>query len=163
MLTELIVAATALNGLLAGASLDQSIKQLPSRHRTGVSTYAAYTRGADLGSGIAWYAILANSAAILTVVAALVGWRTHVSHRLETLLLLGAASAIGHTLATLMAAPTMFSTRKVGLDDERTLAQLFDRFARWQALRAALQVLAFALTLWSMAVALHQLPARQPW
>lgn len=154
MLTQLIVAATALNGLLAGASLDQSIKQLPSRHRTGVSTYAAYARGADLGSGIAWYAVLANSAAIFTVAAGGLGWRTHASHQLLIPLLLASAASVGHTLVTLKAAPTMLSTRKVALDDTRALATLFNRFARWQALRATLQVLAFALTLWSLWVVL---------
>jgi len=32
----LLLAAAGANGLLAGASLDQSIKQLPARHRIGV-------------------------------------------------------------------------------------------------------------------------------
>ena len=153
-LIAVIFLAAALNGLLAGASLDQSIKQLPSRHRTGVSIYAAYARGADLGSGIAWYAILANAAAILTVMAGVIGWRAGVSHRLATPLLLGAAASIGHSLATLKAAPTMFSTRNVALEDEASLARLFDRFAQWQALRATLQVLTFVVTLWSLKVAL---------
>ena len=33
--SALVLAATAADGLLAGASLDQSIKQLPARHRIG--------------------------------------------------------------------------------------------------------------------------------
>jgi hypothetical protein len=37
-----VAALTA--GLLAGASLDQSIKQLPARHRIGVEAFAAYSR-----------------------------------------------------------------------------------------------------------------------
>jgi hypothetical protein len=39
-LLTLLIAATALNGLLAGASLDQSIKQLPARRRIGVLSYS---------------------------------------------------------------------------------------------------------------------------
>lgn len=39
----LALAATAADGLLAGASLDQSLKQLPARHRLGS---AALTIGA---------------------------------------------------------------------------------------------------------------------
>ena len=35
------LAAVMSNGLLAGASLDQSIKQLPARHRIGVTVVAA--------------------------------------------------------------------------------------------------------------------------
>jgi hypothetical protein len=36
----LVALATAFDGLLAGASLDQSIKQLPARHRIGVRAFA---------------------------------------------------------------------------------------------------------------------------
>jgi len=39
--TWLPLAAVVSNGLLAGASLDQSIKQLPARHRIGVTAFAA--------------------------------------------------------------------------------------------------------------------------
>ena len=53
----LLAGATALNGILAGASLDQSIKQLPSRHRIGPVAYSTYSRASDLGNGIPWYVI----------------------------------------------------------------------------------------------------------
>jgi len=149
MLKALILAATALNGLLAGASLDQSIKQVPSRKRIGVRSYAVYARGADLGPGIYWYAILSNAAALASIAAAWLGW-VQTSGRLLVPLQLCAVFSLAHTAATLRAAPTMFKTRKVSLDDEQTLRTLFDRFARWQALRAALQVLTFALSLWSV-------------
>jgi len=39
----LVALATAVDGLLAGASLDQSIKQLPERHRIGILSSSAYT------------------------------------------------------------------------------------------------------------------------
>lgn len=152
MLKALILTAAALNGLLAGASLDQSIKQVPSRNRIGVRNYAVYARGADLGSGIYWYAILSNAAVLASIAAAWLGW-IQASGRLLVLLLLCAVFSLAHTVATFRAAPTMFKTRKVSLDDEQTLRMLFDRFARWQALRAALQVLTFALSLWSVVLA----------
>src|SRR5918994_4041885 len=66
----LIVAATAVNGLLAGDSLDQSIKQLPARHKIGLVAYSEYSRASDLGPGILWYAILGVGAAVLTIAAA---------------------------------------------------------------------------------------------
>jgi len=44
--------AAGIDGLLAGASLDQSIKQLPARQRTGVRAFFAYSQAADLGNGI---------------------------------------------------------------------------------------------------------------
>ena len=65
-----IVAAAAVNGILAGASLDQSIKQLPARHRMGVVAYSVYSRASDLGNGIAWYAFLGIGGALLAIVAA---------------------------------------------------------------------------------------------
>lgn len=37
----LLAFATIVDGLLAGASLDQSIEQLPARHRIGVLAYRA--------------------------------------------------------------------------------------------------------------------------
>lgn len=54
----LLLIATAANGVLVGASLDQSIKQLLSRHRTGIISYSQYSRAADLGNGIAYYGVL---------------------------------------------------------------------------------------------------------
>jgi hypothetical protein len=38
-----IVAATIATGLLAGASLDQSIKKLPAREKIGVAAYSQYS------------------------------------------------------------------------------------------------------------------------
>jgi hypothetical protein len=149
MLKALILAAAALNGLLAGASLDQSIKQVPSRNRIGIKNYAVYARGADLGPGVYWYAILSNAAVLASIAAAWLGW-VQTSGRLLVPLQLCAVFSLAHTVATLRAAPTMFKTSKVSLDDEQTLRTLFDRFARWQALRATLQVLTFALSLWSV-------------
>ena len=67
----LLVAATATGGILAGASLDQSIKQLPARRRMGALAFAAYSQASDLGPGIIWYASIGIGAAALTIAAAL--------------------------------------------------------------------------------------------
>ena len=50
----LLVAAVLGNGLLVGASLDQTIKQLPTRRRIGVVAFSKYSKTGDLGRGIAW-------------------------------------------------------------------------------------------------------------
>jgi hypothetical protein len=44
----LLVVATAVTGVLAGASLDQSVKQLPARRKIGAVAYSRYSRAADL-------------------------------------------------------------------------------------------------------------------
>ena len=145
----LIVAATAAAGLLAGASLDQSIKQLPARHKIGLVAYSEYSRASDLGPGILWYAILGVGAAVLTIAAAVAAFFERVPPASAIPLYVAAGLAVLHSLVTTQAAPTNFSQRKVA-EDEAALARLFDRFERWQTLRAALQVLSFGAMLWAL-------------
>ena len=145
----LIVAATAADGLLAGASLDQSIKQLPARRRIGLVAYSEYSRASDLGPGILWYGILGVGAAVLTVAAAVAAFLEGAPPASATPLYVAAGLAVGHSLVTTQAAPTNFSQRRVA-KDEAALARVFDRFERWQTLRAALQVLNFGAMLWAL-------------
>ena len=72
LLLVLIVVATALNGIAAGASLDQSIKQLPARHRIGAVAYATYSQAGDLGNGLFWYAGLGMCAVLVSLAATIV-------------------------------------------------------------------------------------------
>jgi hypothetical protein len=54
--TWLPLAAVVSNGLLAGASLDQSIKQLPARHRIGVTVVAAdFVQQRGVASLVPWW------------------------------------------------------------------------------------------------------------
>lgn len=145
----LIVTATAADGLLAGASLDQSIKQLPARHKIEPVAYSAYSRASDLGPGILWYGILGVGAAVLTIAAAVAAIFEGVPSVSATPLYVAAGLAVLHSLATAQAAPTNFSQRRVARD-EAALARVFDRFERWQTLRAVLQVLNFGAMLWAL-------------
>jgi hypothetical protein len=61
-------------------------------------------------------------------------------------------TSIGHFLATSRAAPNMMRVGKTP-DDDALLAPLLDRFARWHAVRATLQVLTFFVLLWALLVA----------
>ena len=145
----LILAATAADGLLAGASLDQSIKQLPARHKIGLVAYSEYSRASDLGPGILWYAILGVGAALLTIAAAGAALVQGVPSATATPLYVAAGLAVLHSLATTQAAPTNFSQRRVA-KDEAALARVFDRFERWQTLRSVVQVLNFGAMLWAL-------------
>jgi hypothetical protein len=145
----LVVAATAADGLLAGASLDQSIKQLPARHKIGLVAYSEYSRASDLGPGILWYAILGVGAAVLTIAVAVATFFQGVSPASAMPLYVAAGLAVLHSLATTRAAPMNFSQRRV-VKDEAALARVFDRFERWQTLRATLQVLTFGAMLWAL-------------
>jgi hypothetical protein len=142
----LIAVATAADGTLSGASLDQSIKQLPARHKIGMVAYSAYSRAADLGPGVAWYAIVGVGAAVLTIAAAVAVALRAVPAAEAWPIYAAAAFSLAHSLATTRAAPTNFSQRHVA-GDEEALAVVFARFERWQTVRAAFQVLTFAAIL----------------
>ena len=145
----LIVAATAADGLLAGASLDQSIKQLPARHKIGLVAYSEYSRASDLGPGILWYGILGVGAAGLTIAAAVAAFFQGVPSASATPLYVAGGLAVVHSLVTTQAAPTNFSQRRVA-KDEAALGRVFDSFERWQTLRAVVQVLTFGVMLWAL-------------
>src|SRR5215472_13289514 len=104
----LVVAATALDGLLAGARLDQSIKQLPARHRMGVVAFSAYSRAADLANGIPFYAIVGVGSALFCLGAAIAAWTLPAGATTRLPLTIAAGLAVLHSAATSQAAPTNF-------------------------------------------------------
>ncbi len=147
----LLLAAAGANGLLAGASLDQSIKQLPARHRIGVLAFARYSQAADLANGVAWYAILGVGTALLTLTAAAAGLADDPPTTAAAALWVAVATTVAHSAATARAAPTNFRQRRLG-NDEAALAALFDRFQRWQTIRVSFQVAALVAVLAALAV-----------
>jgi hypothetical protein len=151
ILEALIVVATAFNGILAGISVEVALVKLPTRKRIGALAYANFARGSDLGNGVWVYPTWAIGAALLTFAATLVALVEQASSTLLLLLVLASLASIGHFLATAQAAPTMLRVAKTP-NDPQLLAPLLDRFARWHAVRAILQALAFSLLIWSMLV-----------
>jgi hypothetical protein len=143
------VCATAATGLLAGASLDQSIKQLPARHRLGVVAFSAYSSAADLGPGVLWYAILGVGTALLVILATVFSFLSPVGPGRSIPFVTAGALALLHSLVTSRAAPLNFSQRKAA-GDEAVLKIVFDRFERWQTVRAILQLMGFGAMLWAL-------------
>jgi hypothetical protein len=150
-----MIVAAALNGLLAGASLDQSIKQLPARRRIGVIAYAAYSRAGDFGPGVPWYAGLGLGSAVVTIASGVVAQFDGAAAGVAVPLALASVAALAHSAVTARAAPTLFGVRAAAGDEVR-LVRIFDRFARLQGLRALLQAVTFGLTLWALAAAVVQ-------
>jgi hypothetical protein len=150
MMVLLILTACA-TGLLAGASLDQSLKQLPARHVIGTRSFSEYSRAADLRSGVAFYGILGGAVLLLNLASALVVSQVGIDQTGATAAYVGAFLAILHSLVTAIAAPVNFSQR--GTHDEADLSRIFDRFARLQAIRCVLQLANFAATLCALALA----------
>ncbi len=150
LIVPLVIATTALSGIAAGASLDVSIRQLPARHRIGVLAYSVYSQATDLGTARIWYPPLGIGTLLLALATAVVAFFQHVAlpHALP---IFGAAVLwIVHLLITLIwALPTLPRQRQVA-HDEKQLTAIFNRFERLQTVRAALDVLIFALTLWAL-------------
>jgi len=143
----LIVAETALNGIAAGASLDQSIKQLPARHRIGVVAYSAYSQASDMGNGIFWYAGVGVSAVLLSLATVVVAFVQRVSpvHAVPIAIVAGLFLLL--MLITLTrAAPILLSQRRA--QEAAKLSIIFDRFERWQTIRVLVDVSIFGVTLW---------------
>jgi hypothetical protein len=143
----LVIGATAVAGLLAGASLDQSVKQLPARRRIGVGAYSSFSRASDLRIGIPYYGVLGIGAPALAIGAAIVIHAVGMPRSVIIAADLAAAVAVLHAITTAFAAPILFSQRLAG-DDEVALGRSFDRFERVQGVRAVLQVADFGLLLW---------------
>jgi hypothetical protein len=148
LLKALLLTGTALTGLLCGASLDQSIKQLPARHVIGVKAFSAYAKAADLRNGVIWYAILGIGAALVSVIAAVLVWKNHASENYTWPVYLAGIFAICHTICTSQAAPTYHSQKKV--DDEAGLTRLLNKFERIQTLRSGFIVLNFLSYMWAL-------------
>jgi hypothetical protein len=138
------VAAVVANGLMVGATLDQSVKQLPARHRIGAVAYAGYARAADLTGGVRWYPALAALVVLGTGGAAVTGLLDHPDRWRVVALGAAAVVTVAHMLVTARAAPTLLSLRRLSGEDPDRIAAVLDRFARLQTLRAGLQVAALA-------------------
>lgn len=137
----LVLAAVVANAMVAGATLDQAIKQLPARHQMGVVEFSRYSKAGDLANGIPWYATLGITAAVLALAASATAGTTRTARRRWALL--AAAATAGHMLITAWAAPLNFSQRGAG-DDPVALARIFDQFATLNLARAGLQLAALA-------------------
>ena len=145
LITSLIT-ATTLTGLLCGASLDQSIKQLPARHVIGVKTFSAYAKAADLKNGVLWYAILGAGAALAALAAAILAFAGDLSEPYALPLYFGGGFAILHSVCTMLAAPTYHKQKK--LNDEKDLKALFNKFEKIQTFRSIFIALNFLSYIW---------------
>jgi hypothetical protein len=149
-MVPLLILTACATGLLAGASLDQSLKQLPARHVIGIRSFSEYSRAADLRSGVAFYGVLGGAVLLLNLASAFVVSQVGVEQAGAMAAYVGAVLAVLHSLMTAIAAPTNFSQRKA--HDEADLSRIFDRFARLQAIRCVLQLANFAATLCALAL-----------
>ncbi len=148
----LLAIAGIVDGLLAGASLDQSIEQLPARHQIGVRAYSRYSRASHASNGRFWLIPLGIGGALLTVAAAAWAPAFALPTRRSLPIFVAGILAVAHTLSSVKAVPVNLSQWRLAEGDDAGLARTLNRFARWQALRAGLQFLTFAAAVWALAV-----------
>ena len=146
LLKTCFVIPSSLTGLLCGASLDQSIKQLPARRIIGVKAFSEYAKAADLKNGVLWYALLGVGAALFSIITAVLAWQHGSQEDYSLPLHLGGVFAICHTICTALAAPTYHTQKKI--QDEEKLEKLFNKFERIQTFRSAFIALNFICYIW---------------
>src|SRR5438034_1963267 len=141
----LLAATLILNGLLAGASLEKAIIQLPARRKIGLRAMAEYHRATDLGLGLGlfFYPPLGLGAPVLTWAAAAALFQGgDVSGGAMTWIGAAAVLSIGHVLTTIGSARNLLRLRK-GILPEKDLSDPYQRFATWSGARSFLQVSTF--------------------
>ena len=92
--------------------------------------------------------MLGISAALASIITAILAWKSHGAGGTALPLYLGGAFAICHTICTTQAAPTYHSQKKI--TDEEGLTKLFNKFEMIQTFRSAFIVLNFACYIWAL-------------
>lgn len=150
-LLDLIAGATLSSGLLAGASADRYLVQVPAWRRLGAMTWAEHSRHADLGNGRFWYPVLAFGASGLSVAAAVGQYqRAFVVEGLDLPVYLAAVLSVLGLGMTALAAPNLLRLRQPR--DQSTTEASFRAFHAWGLIRAVFQILAFPVNLWAFYV-----------
>jgi hypothetical protein len=156
-LLDLVAGAAGFSGLLAGASADRYLVQVPAWRRLDKMIWAEHSRHADLGNGRFWYPVLAFGTSGLSVLAAIgVCLSTDVVQGLTGPVYLAAVASVLGLGMTALAAPQLLRLREPR--DLATTEASFRAFHGWGLIRAAFQILAFPINLW----ALYVLAARPP-
>jgi hypothetical protein len=142
----------AFTGLLCGASLDQSIKQLPARHKIGTRAFSAYAKAADLKTGVGYYAFLGLGSGATCLAAAFTVAQNEFRHSYDGTIYLAAFFATSHLICTAIAAPLYFSQKNVNEKEE--LRTILNKFEKIQTIRSVAIGLCFISTVWTAALAL---------
>ena len=148
----LVIAATALSGIVAGTSLDTRIVQLSAWRRVGVEPWAVYTRE-QLRNSLLWYPPLGIGTTLVNIAAVVAVHRDSKVSRSEALPSRAVALlAIGHLLVSAKATPNMLRVRQT--DDPDTLQEALEGYTRWHQVRTGLDTLTLAANLWSLTTVL---------
>ena len=146
----LIIAAVAVNGILAGISVGRSLIELPAWRSVNLAGFHDYVQTADLGRGIVFYPAIGIVATALVIATAIVGTISSLPLIVVVLLIVSAILSLLHSATTSRAAPNMLSLRNSALSKEEVKVK-FDLFKKWHDRRAALQLSTFLSILLALA------------
>jgi len=153
----LVAATVVVSGLLAGGAGDRALLATAAWRHLGPAAWAAYSRQADLGSGLVVYPLVGIGGAVLAVAAA-VSYRS-TPRSAAPPIYLAALCELGVMATTIKAAPIMLGIADI--DDPSALAHAFDQFSLWGlTIRGTLALLGFLSGTWALlALGQGELPA----
>jgi len=144
-LLAIVLAAIACQSILAGATLDQLIIQLPARQKVGTAAYAAYLRATDAANGRLLYPIVGALSNATTIGAFVLALWLRAPLRVSALLGVAAASGVAAFLVARQAIPVVSQLAATGAED--SAGPLLDRLVGNTRSRAPFFFLAFACLL----------------
>jgi hypothetical protein len=145
----LLIAAASVSGLLAGGNIDRAFVAMPAWQHVGATSWAEFSRHADLENGLWLYPIEAFGGAFLTLAADASYYFDRVA-RLDVTVPLAAAIVFSWSglFFTVTAAPIMLSLEEI--NDPAALQAAFEGFQFWGDIRGVCQVLQFAALMWTL-------------
>lgn len=146
----LLVVTAVVRGMGAGIIYDSALVSPPLRHRIGATPYVNYLRANLAGFGGKSYVAVAWTGALLTISATVAGFATHQPLAVTWWTAGSLIATVLAFLGTGLALPALL--RVTRNSDEQQVKPLLDRYARWYALSAVWQALAFLAAVVALAV-----------
>jgi hypothetical protein len=141
--------ASILSGLLAGETFDRLVIGLRAWKYVDISSWANYSRHADLGNGIFVYPFEAIGSVILLMTASVIILRLTNRYNLKfptiQIYLATILSLLG-LLFTFFAGPYMLSIRNIS--DPSILQNAFNEFYYWSTFRGIAHISSFVFCIW---------------
>jgi hypothetical protein len=135
--------ACILSGLLAGANIDRFLVQLPAWKYVDITSWAHYSRHADLGNGRWVYPLEAVGSFLILLVSSVIVWRKKPAYEQPSnYIYLGTCFAAIKLAITYFASPVILSLSS-GNEDARFLQRAFDLYHFWSPYNVVTQLCCF--------------------
>jgi hypothetical protein len=130
-----------IRGLGAGMIYDVAIISLPVRQQIGAIEYTRFAK-ANFKSGVKTYAPISISGALLTITVVVFSFILDISIFAKWMMVIALVFTVLAFIGTRLALPAVLSLRNAP-EDEATLTETLNKFARWHSFSTIWQVLSF--------------------